>query len=183
MLKDFSKLEILKLIMLDNFKNSTKLSLKRFSQVENKMIKERNSKSIVRSDIIELLSNKVMKVMRMRKTMKMKIQIQLMNLMKMTMTTMMTILTTKKKKNSRFYMSLQLKIKLLIDSLMLFGNKNIMPKISKKKINKINSLLNKLLLLMFNYKKLKNRLGIINLKNSRNLINLMSLISCNFPKS
>merc|ERR1712159_102267 len=80
------KLELLKQIMLDNYKNSTKPSLKKFSQVESKMIKGRNLRNIVKSDITELLNSKEKRIMRKRMKAMVQMMIVWMNLMKTTMT-------------------------------------------------------------------------------------------------
>ena len=136
--KDCLKLEVLKPTMLDSYKNSTKHSLKKSSQVESKMIKGRNLRNIVKSDIIELLNSKEKRIMKKRMKVMVQMMIVWMNLMKTTMTITTMTQITKKKKNSKSCMSLQPKTKSLIDYLMPSGNKNTMQKINRKSKNKIN---------------------------------------------
>merc|ERR1712194_454904 len=117
------------------------------------MIKEKNSKNIVKLGTIDNLNSKEKMVkIKMKKVNQAQMMILMMTwMMMMKMTSMMMILIIKRKKNSKFFMNHQQKMVSLIDYSTLFGNKSTMLKISKTSKNKINKLVNKLLMLMFNY--------------------------------
>lgn len=131
------------------------------------MIKEKNSKNTVKLDITDNSNNKEKMVkIKMKKVVKAQMRIRMMTwMMTMKMMSMMMILIIKRKKNSKFFMNHQQKMVSLIDCSTLFGNKSIMLKISKTSKNKINKLVNKLLMLMSNYNQQRRKLETINLKN------------------
>jgi len=131
------------------------------------MIKEKNSKNTVKLGITDSLNNKEKTVkIKMKKVNQAQMMILMMTWMKTKMMmSMMMILIIKRKKSSKFYMNHQQKMVSLIDYSTLFGNKSIMLKINKTSKNKINKLVNKLLMLMSNYNQQRRKLETINSKN------------------
>lgn len=131
------------------------------------MIKEKNSKNTVKLGTTDSLNSKEKMVKtKMKKVNQAQMMIPMMTwMMTMKMMSMMMILIIRRKKNSKFFMNHQQKMVSLIDFSTLFGNKSIMPKINKTSKNKINKLVNKLLMLMSNYNQQRRKLETISSKN------------------
>jgi len=131
------------------------------------MIKEKNSKNTVKLGTIDNLNSKEKMVkIKMKKVNQAQMMILMMTWMKTKMMmSMMMILIIRRKKSSKFFMNHQQKMVSLIDYSTLFGNKSIMLKINKTSKNKINKLVNKLLMLTFNYNQQRRKLETINSKN------------------